>query len=658
VSDQKRKRGRPPGASKFKADASNHEAPEHDAEPDPEDSVRPKKRGRKTVANASSTESEPSRDRNGPVQPRRAGRPPKNSQQTDKQGGRAKADKTTTSNGSTAPSEDGHEGAPKIELRRGRQQSESSKPRRSGRVPQGSSSEPPGSDEQVPTKAAPAERRLERAGGTAPGASKDNKSTREKEKATAIQSSSTRGESSGPRRSARGRRVEKPASNVSRPENGRELQAAAAPGSEKSRTRANGASQKAVTLNTQQNDSASKGGRKHRGRPPLNTEDPESVSALEPQQGNRAKASRKSSEAGKSTDESRSIQEPSHPKRRGRPRKPDAASIEPEPAQPVPRGRQPRRSREAADEHEQGREQSSTKSRRKKQQPPELEPVADGQEEEDEHASSEEDEQELPFRYLKESTKNIPRSVISEKWNALDGPSISAVGAFLADAQRPVLLRLQNTSRRREHASAALSVVSRRLHTKLVKGFPFPAPTVGPTRRATSGSHENEFDLERAMNAVQGLENTLNPLLHSVSLLEREIKKEEDALSRDYDDLHKLEINARSEVQGWREKAKREHVLASGIRGKGEDGGYGDEGERLELVAKPEGAAPGGLFQGLDDEELMKLSQQLGSHMESMQGNLQQIGGVIPAISKSKAALQRVMLKHLGEEQYDKVLLG
>lgn len=284
--------------------------------------------------------------------------------------------------------------------------------------------------------------------------------------------------------------------------------------------------------------------------------------------------------------------------------------------------------------------------------------MAEDDEDEDD-ASSEEDEQELPFRYLKETTKSIPRSVISEKWNALDGPSINAVGALIADAQRPVLLRLQNTSRRREHASAALSAISRRLHAKLVKGFPFPAPTAArPGRPPASGSHEDEFDFERTMNAVQGLENTLNPLLHSIGLLEREIKKEEDALARDYDNLHKLETNARSEVKGWREKAKREHVLAPGIRRKGDNGDYDDERDRLELVTRPEGAALGGVFKDLGDEELVALSQQIGSHMESMQGNLQQISGVVPAINRSKAALQEVMLKHLDEEKYDKVLLG
>lgn len=409
----------------------------------------------------------------------------------------------------------------------------------------------------------------------------------------------------------------------------------------------------------QQNGPAAKVGKKRRGRPSLNKDDSESVQALQPQQGNRAKAPREPSDAVKTADDNRSIEDSSRPKRRGRPRQPDTASQEPELAQPPrSRGRPRRGSPETADEQEQEQEQTSSENKRKKRQPRQLEPVVEEEEDEDEDASSEEDGQEFPFRYLKESTKNISRSVISEKWSALDGPSIGAVGTFLADAQRPVLLRLQNTSRRREHAAAALSGISRRLHTKLIRGLPFPAPTAGPARRAASGSHEDEFDFERAMNAVQGLENTLNPLLHSVSLLEREIKKEEDALARDYDSLHRLETNARSEAKGWREKAKREHVLASGIRRKGEGGDYDDEGDSLELVAKPEDAAGGGLFKDLGDEELVTLSKQIGSHMESMQGNLQQIGGVVPALDRSKAALQQLMQKHLDEEQYDKVLLG
>lgn len=63
-------------------------------------------------------------------------------------------------------------------------------------------------------------------------------------------------------------------------------------------------------------------------------------------------------------------------------------------------------------------------------------------------------------------------------------------------------------------------------------------------------------------------------------------------------------------------------------------------------------------LQDLQDEELDALSRQIGNHMESLKSNLHQVDGVVPAITKSKAALQQVLLKHLGEEQYGRVLLG
>lgn len=669
VSDQKRKRGRPPGASKSKGDASSLEAPDHDAELDPEERARPRKRGRKNDVEGASTEPGPSQNDNGPVQPAKAGRPPKNSQhtakadiqrETEERDRRSNAEDKARSDQRTAPLKGKRKIAPQIEPPEEDQQPESSEPRRSGRMPGGSSSEAPDAEQPAPQRERSTERAPKRAGGTS---SKDKrKASTGKEKATASQTSPTEDEpsASAPRRSGRDRRIREPddVPSGSRQRDQQDAQPAAARDSGKSRTRANGASREAASPGAQQNQPTAIIGKKRRGRPSLSKEDSESARALQPQQGNRTKAPRESSEADKTADESRSMED-SRPKRRGRPRQSDTASQEPEPAQPHrSRGRPRRPPPEAAEEQEQEQEQASTKRGRKKHQPPQLEPVVEEEEGEDEDASSDEDEQELPFRYLKESTKNIPRSVISEKWGALDGPSISAVGTFLADAQRPVLLRLQDTNRRREHASAALSGVSRRLHTKLVRGLPFPAPTAGPTRRAAPGSHEGDFDFERAVNAVQGLESTLNPLLHSVSLLEREIKKEEDALARDYDTLHKLEANARSEAKGWREKAKREHVLASGIRMKGEGVDYLDEEDRLELIARPEDAVTGGLFKDLGDEELITLSKQIGSHMESMQGNLQQIGGVVPAISRSKAALQHVMQKHLDEEQYDKVLLG
>ncbi len=62
--------------------------------------------------------------------------------------------------------------------------------------------------------------------------------------------------------------------------------------------------------------------------------------------------------------------------------------------------------------------------------------------------------------------------------------------------------------------------------------------------------------------------------------------------------------------------------------------------------------------QGLDDKDLISLAGQMGDHVESMQGNLSQIAGIVPAITKSRAALQEVLAKHLNVRQYTELLPG
>lgn len=285
----------------------------------------------------------------------------------------------------------------------------------------------------------------------------------------------------------------------------------------------------------------------------------------------------------KSTEAEASTTIAAQPKRRGRPKGSDPKPQESKLSH-LPRSR--RRSSQAREEQE----QTPAKSKRKQSQPRRSEPEVDAED------NSESDEQggTLPFRHLRETTRNIQRSTISDKWTPLDPPSIDAVSNFLADAQRPVLLRLQNTRQRRGHASSALGLVIRRLRSRLVKGVPFPAPTAGAASRSNAASYEDDFDFERVVDAMQNLENTLNPLLHSVGLLEKEIGKAEDALARDYDSLHRLETNAKAEAKEWRDKTKREHVLAPGLKRKGEQ--ETESPDRLELVPADKGGISGGLF--------------------------------------------------------------
>lgn len=44
--------------------------------------------------------------------------------------------------------------------------------------------------------------------------------------------------------------------------------------------------------------------------------------------------------------------------------------------------------------------------------------------------------------------------------------------------------------------------------------------------------------------------------------------------------------------------------------------------------------------------------------MESIRGNLQQAEGIVPQLARSRAALQDVLFRHLGQGQYEQVILG
>lgn len=52
------------------------------------------------------------------------------------------------------------------------------------------------------------------------------------------------------------------------------------------------------------------------------------------------------------------------------------------------------------------------------------------------------------------------------------------------------------------------------------------------------------------------------------------------------------------------------------------------------------------------------LAAQLAGHAESMRSNLAQADGILPELGRSRAALQAVLLRHLGQGPYERVVLG
>jgi hypothetical protein len=122
--------------------------------------------------------------------------------------------------------------------------------------------------------------------------------------------------------------------------------------------------------------------------------------------------------------------------------------------------------------------------------------------------------------------------------------------------------------------------------------MPFPPPTFKPaSRRAEGLGHADELNFESTVDSIEALERTLDPILDSIKLLEKEKTKEEAALKEDYKTLTTLEANARSEARVWKDRGRKAHPFAPG---KGEI--QVEESSRLRLARPRPEAPPNGVF--------------------------------------------------------------
>ncbi|WQF82453.1 Putative centromere protein Q [Colletotrichum destructivum] len=271
-------------------------------------------------------------------------------------------------------------------------------------------------------------------------------------------------------------------------------------------------------------------------------------------------------------------------------------------------------------------------------------------------------------RHIAPRVRQIPRSIIEEKWTPLAPPTLAHVSSLLRLAERPVLQRLAANEKRRDQAASAIRLVTNRLSRKLSRGLPFPpaaAPSTGSgvgTRKAADadGGRAEELNFERVIEGVAALERQLDPLLHAVELLKVEKERDERSLEADYDSLRTLEANARSEARNFKDNLRKTHVLVpepKKVAG-ADSSRHSSVGEEHDFKFVPDENVTGMLFRDLEGNELRELAGQVSSHMESMRNNLQQIDGVLPQIVRSRAALQDVLFKHLDQPSYENVLLG
>jgi hypothetical protein len=137
--------------------------------------------------------------------------------------------------------------------------------------------------------------------------------------------------------------------------------------------------------------------------------------------------------------------------------------------------------------------------------------------------------------------------------------------------------------------------------------------------------------------------------MHSTDLLKGMIDKEEAQLRKDKEVLVDFESNARVEKAALKNlSVKPHHILR--LPKNFEIGS--DSAEDIGLVKHK--AADQSLFDDVDPE-LAPLLDTLRNHLESMQGNHEQVHGIDAAVREAQAALDEVLFKHASPQQYDSV---
>jgi len=169
-----------------------------------------------------------------------------------------------------------------------------------------------------------------------------------------------------------------------------------------------------------------------------------------------------------------------------------------------------------------------------------------------ERKESPEPDLEPAYQHLKAVTRKVSRQTIEMKWDSLPPNCVELISQLLQDIQRPVVVRL-NDERKRNQASTALQMISRRLVNKIQKGLPFP--------QGTRNHREDDFDFEKILDQNRALEAQLTLALHANELLEAELGKEITWLEAEKEKLAELEANARSEAAVRNAAARKLHPL-------------------------------------------------------------------------------------------------
>ncbi|TEY71194.1 hypothetical protein BOTCAL_0099g00210 [Botryotinia calthae] len=264
---------------------------------------------------------------------------------------------------------------------------------------------------------------------------------------------------------------------------------------------------------------------------------------------------------------------------------------------------------------------------------------------EDSQENQAEEEQPDPpsYRHLAAVTRRVTHETINTNWDPLPPGCLDKISELLIDVQRPVVLQIRD-ERKKTQASTAIQMISRRLLNRVRKVMPFP--------KGTRTNPEDDFDFEKILDYNRALENQLTPVLHSNDLLEAELRKEEILLENEERYLAELEANAKDEATSRRKAARKAHPLLQ-FEGDGTQKILNDN------IGIDENASTSSItLDASKYPDLEGIVKSIDGHVDSIKGNLQQIGGITDAMAKSKASVQAALFSHLDLEQYNDVVLG
>ncbi|KAI9856786.1 MAG: hypothetical protein M1824_005257 [Vezdaea acicularis] len=237
--------------------------------------------------------------------------------------------------------------------------------------------------------------------------------------------------------------------------------------------------------------------------------------------------------------------------------------------------------------------------------------------------------------------RRISKETVSAKWTTLPETTQEQVMNLISSVGRPVVTRYDGKAilcygkRFTGADQTAQKVIVQSAQNA------FPAKYKGSALRLRKVTCYKLYKRD--------LEAQLTPAIHSNGQLLSEIEKEELMLEDDIERLEALEREVKAKEEKMQEKVKAIHPLLA----------FKDApGKQIDAIELTDSEKLDTSLEGDLDDNLLALTRQLGSHLESMQSNTGHTHHVRDDLMLTLAAVDDALYRRLDPEQYAQVALA